>query len=71
MLRMLLIAHAGASGEAPENTFAAFELALAEHADGVEADVRLTADGVAIVIHDPRLDRTAGQSGRRMRGTQI
>lgn len=61
---MLLIAHAGASGEAPENTFAAFELALAEHADGVEADVRLTADGVAIVIHDPRLDRTAGQPGR-------
>ena len=64
MLRMLLIAYAGASGEAPENTFATFELALAEHADAVEADVQLTADGVAIVIHDLRLDRTAGQSGR-------
>ncbi|MDA1189687.1 MAG: glycerophosphodiester phosphodiesterase family protein [Chloroflexi bacterium] len=61
---MLLIAHRGASGEAPENTFAAFILALAHQADGVEADVRLSSDGVPILIHDPRLDRTAGQPGQ-------
>ena len=61
---MLLIAHAGASGGAPENTIAALNLALAEVADGVEVDVRLTSDGVPVIIHDPRFDRTARQPGR-------
>ena len=64
MKHMLLIAHRGGSGEAPENTLTAFELAFRGQADGVEADVRLTADGVPIIIHDPRFDRTAHQPGR-------
>ncbi|MGQ9555965.1 MAG: glycerophosphodiester phosphodiesterase [Anaerolineae bacterium] len=43
--RAMNIAHRGASAHAPENTFAAFELALAMAADGLETDLRLTADG--------------------------
>ncbi len=59
----LNIAHRGAAGEAPENTLAAFELALRQGADGVEFDVHLSSDGVPVVIHDPRLDRTTSGSG--------
>lgn len=59
-----IIAHRGASGHAPENTMAAFELALAEGADAIELDVRLTADGLPAVLHDPTLDRTTSHSGR-------
>lgn len=59
----LSIGHRGAAGEAPENTFAAFELALRQGADGVEFDVRLSADGVPVVIHDARLERTTSDSG--------
>ena len=40
-----VVAHRGASAERPEHTLAAYELALAEGADGVECDVRLTRDG--------------------------
>ncbi len=59
----LNIGHRGAAGEAPENTLAAFELALLHGADGIEFDVHLSADGVPVVIHDPRLDRTTSGSG--------
>ncbi|MCC6625104.1 MAG: glycerophosphodiester phosphodiesterase [Deltaproteobacteria bacterium] len=60
-----LIAHRGASIAAPENTLVAFELALGpEAADGVECDVRLTADDVPIVFHDAELDRVTGAPGR-------
>lgn len=45
---------------APENTTAAFREALAAGADGIEFDVRLTLDGVAVVIHDSTLRRTGG-----------
>jgi glycerophosphoryl diester phosphodiesterase len=55
-----IIAHRGASGHAPENTLPAFELAGREGADAIELDVRLTADGVPVVIHDPTLERTTG-----------
>ncbi|MGH7525953.1 MAG: glycerophosphodiester phosphodiesterase [Gemmatimonadales bacterium] len=58
-----VIAHRGASGYAPENTIAAFELALAQGADAFELDVRLTADGVPVVIHDPTLERTTDGAG--------
>ena len=58
-----IIAHRGASGHAPENTMAAFELALEQGADAIELDVRLTADGVAVVLHDPTLDRTTSHRG--------
>jgi glycerophosphoryl diester phosphodiesterase len=56
-----VIAHRGASGYAPENTLPAFELAIAQGADAFELDVRLTADGVPVVIHDPTLERTVGR----------
>ena len=57
---MLVIAHRGASSEAPENSMEAFEKAIALGADGIELDVRSTADGVPIVMHDHSLKRTTG-----------
>lgn len=48
-----MLAHRGASADAPQNTLAAFELARRVGADGVELDVRRTADGVPVVHHDP------------------
>lgn len=59
-----IIAHRGASGHAPENTLPAFELAAREGADAIELDVRLTADGVPVVLHDPTLERTTGLRAR-------
>ena len=61
--RPLVIAHRGASGLAPENTMAAFRLAVALGADGVELDVNLSADGVPVVIHDARVNRTTNARG--------
>jgi glycerophosphoryl diester phosphodiesterase len=58
----LVIGHRGASAEAPENTLAAFRRAAELGVDGFEFDVRVTADGVAVVIHDPTLDRTTGRA---------
>jgi glycerophosphoryl diester phosphodiesterase len=60
---VLNIGHRGAAGDAPENTMAAFELALRQGADGIEFDVHLSADGVPVVIHDARLERTTSGSG--------
>jgi glycerophosphoryl diester phosphodiesterase len=59
----LNIAHRGASGDAPENTLAAFDLALRQGAKGIELDVHLSSDGIPMVIHDPRLSRTTSGSG--------
>ena len=56
----LLIAHRGASQEAPENTLAAFDLAWQQGADGIEADFRLTRDGRVVCLHDASTGRTAG-----------
>ena len=53
-----LIAHRGASYDAPENTFEAFDLALSLGFDNFETDVQLTGDGRAVLIHDATLDRT-------------
>jgi glycerophosphoryl diester phosphodiesterase len=61
--RLLVIAHRGASGDAPENTMAAFELAIEQGADGIEIDVHLSRDGVPVVIHDARLNRTTSGKG--------
>ena len=58
-----VIAHRGASAEAPENTLAAFEAAVRGGADAFELDVRLTADGAPVVIHDDTLDRTTDRTG--------
>src|SRR5262245_24924808 len=60
MPRPLIIGHRGASAVAPENTTAAFEAAIQAGADGIEFDVRLSSDGVPVVIHDETLLRTAG-----------
>ncbi len=58
-----VIGHRGASGEFPENTLLAFREALAQGADALELDVRLSRDGVAVAIHDATLDRTTDGSG--------
>ena len=55
-----VIAHRGASGEAPENTLAAFDLALVQGADALELDVRPAADGSLVTVHDPTLARVLG-----------
>jgi glycerophosphoryl diester phosphodiesterase len=57
-----VIAHRGASAHAPENTLPAFELGWQQGADGVECDVRLTADGQVVCIHDADTARVAGKS---------
>ena len=62
--RPLVLGHRGACAEAPENTMRSFRLALEQGADGVELDVQLSADGVAVVIHDDTLDRTTDSHGR-------
>ncbi len=62
--RPIILGHRGASADAPENTLAAFRLALAQGADGVELDVTLSSDGVPVVIHDDTVDRTTNGTGR-------
>jgi glycerophosphoryl diester phosphodiesterase len=57
---VLNIAHRGASGHAPENTMAAFRLAIEQGADAIELDVHQTADGHLVVLHDFSLKRTTG-----------
>ena len=54
-----LIAHRGASWDAPEHTFAAWDRALADSATWIEQDLVMTADGVLVVFHDDTLGRTA------------
>ncbi|MEU0153506.1 glycerophosphodiester phosphodiesterase family protein [Micromonospora fulviviridis] len=56
--RAATYAHRGSSGMAPENTAAAFELAIAEGADYIETDVQLSADGELVIVHDVTLART-------------
>lgn len=60
----LIIGHRGAGADAPENTLAAFALALEQNADGIEFDVQLSADGVPVIIHDDTVDRTCNGTGR-------
>ena len=65
MLRIpAIIGHRGAKANAPENTLAGFRAAHAEGAAWVEFDVKLTRDGVAVVIHDETLQRTTTGRGR-------
>jgi glycerophosphoryl diester phosphodiesterase len=54
----VIFAHRGASAYAPENTLAAFQLALQQGARAIEFDVKLTADGQVVVIHDQTVNRT-------------
>ena len=60
--RRLIVGHRGASAHAPENTIPAFKLAERAGADAIELDVRMTADGVPVVLHDPTLLRTTGRA---------
>ena len=59
----MVIAHRGASSYAPENTLAAFDLALQMGVRQIELDVHLTSDGHIVVIHDDTVDRTTNGSG--------
>ncbi|MDI0274734.1 glycerophosphodiester phosphodiesterase family protein [Bacillus safensis] len=60
---MYIIAHRGSSSAAPENTIAAFDLAVQQGADYIELDVQLTMDQHVAVIHDDTVDRTTNGSG--------
>src|SRR5687767_7161049 len=59
----LVVGHRGSSADHPENTLVAFEAALAAGADAVELDVRLTADGEAVVLHDAEVGVVTDGSG--------
>jgi glycerophosphoryl diester phosphodiesterase len=61
--RPLIWGHRGASFDAPENTLAAFALALEQGADGVELDAQRCASGEVVVLHDESLGRTTGFAG--------
>jgi glycerophosphoryl diester phosphodiesterase len=58
----LIVAHRGASRDAPENTIEAFKLAWEQGADAIEGDFHLTKDGHVVCIHDANTKRTAGES---------
>ena len=60
-LAQLIIAHRGASHDAPENTLSAFRLAMEQGADGFEADFYLTADGHIVCFHDKDTQRLCGK----------
>lgn len=60
---MNVYAHRGASIEFPENTISAFQGALVTRCFGIELDVHLSRDGVAVVIHDWTVDRTTDGNG--------
>jgi glycerophosphoryl diester phosphodiesterase len=62
--RPAIIAHRGASAYAPENTLAAFKLALEQGADAVELDAKLSSDGQVAVIHDQTVNRTTPAAGK-------
>ncbi len=62
--RPLVIAHRGGAGLWPENTLHAFERAAALGADVIETDVRATADGELVLIHDETVNRTTDGAGR-------
>ncbi|MFJ3231290.1 glycerophosphodiester phosphodiesterase [Streptomyces sp. NPDC086787] len=58
-----VVAHRGASEDAPEHTLAAYRKAIEDGADALECDVRLTADGHLVCVHDRRVDRTSNGRG--------
>src|SRR2546423_14892890 len=60
---MKVIGHRGAAGLAPENAFVGFDLALDLGVDGIETDVQKTKDGMLVLFHDDRLDKTTNGTG--------
>ncbi len=63
VVTVLAIAHRGASGHAPENTRAAFDLAIETGADMIETDVQVTRDGQLVLFHDDLVNRTSNGLG--------
>jgi glycerophosphoryl diester phosphodiesterase len=63
-LRPLVYAHRGGAALRPENTIASFDYGLSLGADGLEFDVHLSRDGIAVVHHDATLERTTSGTGR-------
>src|SRR5437588_9298964 len=61
--RPQVVAHRGASVEAPEHTLTAYRTALSVGADALECDVRLTLDGHLVCVHDRRVNRTSDGRG--------
>jgi glycerophosphoryl diester phosphodiesterase len=61
---VLIVAHRGSSGSAPENTFAAFRKAIDDGADAIELDIRMTKDLELVVLHDRSVNRTTNGSGK-------
>jgi glycerophosphoryl diester phosphodiesterase len=62
--RPYMLAHRGASAYGPENTAAAFDRAIGLRSDGIETDVRASRDGVLVLMHDERVDRTTDGEGK-------
>lgn len=62
--RTLIIGHRGASAAMPENSLAAFSLAVEQGADGIETDVRLSKDGRPVLVHDATLQRLSGNPSK-------
>ena len=62
-LAVLLIAHRGASGHAPENTLAAFKKAVTLGTAFIETDLQLTRDARLVAIHDETVNRTTNGKG--------
>lgn len=56
----LFLSHRGESDDAPENTLSAYSLAMERDSDGIELDIRLTADGKVVCVHDETIERVAG-----------
>lgn len=65
---MRIVAHRGASGERPEHTLGAYELAIERGADGLECDVRLTRDGHLVCFHDRTMERVSVEKLGRGQG---
>ena len=63
-MKTKILAHRGASAYKPENTLAAFNLAIKQKADGLELDVHMTKDGEVVVAHDLQLERVSDGVGR-------
>ncbi|MEU8353258.1 glycerophosphodiester phosphodiesterase [Streptomyces sp. Ru87] len=61
--RIAVVAHRGSSEDVPEHTLAAYRKAIEDGADALECDVRLTADGHLVCVHDRRVDRTSNGRG--------
>ncbi len=74
----VVVAHRGAPDRALENSLASFAVAVADGADMIEFDVRLSADGAPVVVHDARTGRTAKENvavasatAARLRGVRL